>query len=51
MMRKIASCMRFATLKRFAELDLMNHYLASNKFPFVIVYFTAKWNPYCKITD
>lgn len=41
----------FGAIKQFTELNLMNHYLASNKFPFLIVYFTAKWNPYCRITD
>jgi thiol-disulfide isomerase/thioredoxin len=41
----------FGTVNRFVELDPLNHYLAGNRFPFVIVYFTAKWNPYCKITD
>jgi thiol-disulfide isomerase/thioredoxin len=41
----------FTAIKHFNELPLMSHYLASNKFPFVIVYFTAKWNPYCRITD
>ncbi len=41
----------FATIKQFTEMPLLSHYLASNKFPFVIVYFTAKWNPYCRITD
>lgn len=42
---------RFSTIKQFTELDHLNHYLASNKYPYLIVYFTAKWNPYCKITD
>jgi thiol-disulfide isomerase/thioredoxin len=41
----------FAAIKQFTELPLLSHYLASNKFPFVVVYFTAKWNPYCRITD
>lgn len=41
----------FGAIKQFTELNLLTHYLASNRLPFVIVYFTAKWNPYCRITD
>lgn len=29
----------------------MNKYLELNKYPFVMVYFTARWNPACKISD
>lgn len=46
-----AARLSFGTIKQFTELNLLTHYLASNRFPFLIVYFTAKWNPYCKITD
>jgi thiol-disulfide isomerase/thioredoxin len=29
----------------------MNHYLAANQFPHLLVYFRANWNPNCKLTD
>lgn len=41
----------FGTIKQFNELQVLNKYLEINKYPYVLVYFTAKWNPACKITD
>lgn len=41
----------FGTIKQFTELQVLNKYLEVNHFPYVLVYFTAKWNPACKITD
>lgn len=41
----------FGTIKQFTELEVLNKYLAINKYPFSMVYFTAKWNPACKVTD
>lgn len=42
---------RFSTIKQFTELQVLNKYLEANKYPYVLVYFTAKWNPACKIAD
>ncbi len=42
---------KFGSIKAFSELELLNKYLAVNQYPYVMVYFTAKWNPACALTD
>lgn len=49
MIRTLAK--QFGTIKQFADLEILNKYLEVHKYPYVLVYFTAKWNPACKITD
>ena len=48
MIRKLISS--FGSIKQFTELGTLNKYLELNKYPYLMVYFTAKWNPACKIT-
>ena len=43
--------MGFGTIQKFTELSVLSKYLEINKYTCVLVYFTAKWNPACKITD
>lgn len=35
----------------FTALEEMNHHLEHHKYPYLLVYFTAKWNPVCKVSD
>lgn len=41
----------FSTSRSFDNLDLMNHYLAASRFPLLLIYFRAKWNPNCLLAD
>ena len=41
----------FTRIKQYTELEVFNKYLELNRYPYVMVYFTAKWNPACKIAE
>jgi hypothetical protein len=41
----------YSNLRTFDNLDLMNKFLAVQKYSHTLVYFRANWNPNCILTD
>ena len=51
MLRVTRLAYRASRTKNFENLELLNEYLAVQKFPINLVYFRAAWNPACSLTD
>ena len=49
MLRKLFA--GFSRVRQFSELETLNTYLSANRYPYVMVYFIAKWNPACRVAD
>lgn len=50
MFRAVNKCF-YSNIRSFENLELLNSFLLTNKFPHLLVYFRAAWNPQCVESD